>query len=63
MRVNSRQAKTVAISAKGHQNAFNTPMGIPPFYRARYCAGSWGRLPSNMAGSIFQIVNAKLQHK
>ncbi len=50
----------VATSDTGRRNASRTPMEMLPFYRARYCAESWGRLPSTMAGSVVQIDNAKL---
>ena len=47
--------RVVAIAAMSRRNASRTPMGRPPFCRASYCAGSWGRLPSTMAGSTARI--------
>ena len=53
--VKESMPRVVAITATGRRNASRTPMGRPPFCRASYCAGSWGRLPSTMAGSVVQI--------
>ena len=50
--------RVVAVSATGRRNASRTPMGRPSFYRASYCDGSWGRLPSTMAGAAVRIGNA-----
>ena len=47
--------RVVALSATGRRNASRTPMGRPPFCRASYCDGSWGRLPSTMTGAAVRI--------